>query len=105
MSNPVGLHGTGADPGETEPGIIMVCLLGASLAYLISVKPHSSRVKVVTIITSSTDRENNAQKSEKLGQTLRTRNRFPGQQTPEAVVLATIFLVTDEEISRKEQVC
>lgn len=54
----------------------MVCLLGASLAYVISFRPHNSPVKVDTIIISSTDKENKAERSEELGQVLRTRNGF-----------------------------
>lgn len=59
MSSPGGLHLIRTVPGEMEPpGIIIACLLGASLAYLViqtSQQPFEGRN---LIIFTSTDREN-----------------------------------------------
>lgn len=102
MSNPGGLHLPGPDPGEIEPGIITVCLLGASLAYLMPFRPHNSPLKADTIIFSSTDRENNLGEVRSLAKFSELEIDYQANR-PEPTLLATNFQVTGEEINIQEQ--
>lgn len=57
MSSPGGLHLIRTVPGEMEPGIIIACLLGASLAYLV-IQTSQQPFEGGNITFTSTDREN-----------------------------------------------